>query len=141
MPKDNFQLCFQVLSKPFKNRDTRTCVVGRAEDSDVNIRPVRHPLGDGVGPEAAPLNVHVVRLLGLALGGKVHEDRGRVQLEGLEDVRPLVKVHHGEEERVGVELGVAVGVRHNVKLIAVFRRLNSLPGTQTQASIDLHMKN
>ncbi len=97
----------------------------------MNICPVRHPLGDGVGPEAAALDVHVVRLLGLALGGEVHEDRGRVQLEGLEDVRPLVKVHHGEEERVGVELGVAVRVRHNVKLIAVSRRLNSLPANSS----------
>jgi hypothetical protein len=97
----------------------------------MNIRPVRHPLGDGVGPEAAALDVHVVRLLGLALGREVHEDRGRVQLEGLEDVRALVKVHHGEEERVGVELGVAVGIRHNVKLIAVFRKLNSLPANSS----------
>ena len=48
----------------------------------------------------------------------MHEHRGCVELEGLKDVWTLVKVHHGKEELVGVELGVAVGVGHNVKLVA-----------------------
>ena len=47
----------------------------------------------------------------------MHEDRGRVELHDLEHVGSLIEVHHGEEQFVGVELGVAIGVAHQMELV------------------------
>ena len=79
-------------------------VVGRPEHPDVHLCPLSYPLGDGLGREPDPLQVHVVRLLWLPLGREVHEHRRSVQLHCLEHVCALVKVDHGKEELVGEEL-------------------------------------
>ena len=75
-----------------------TRVVGRPEDPDVHVGPLCNPLGDGVGAEAQPLDIHGVQLLGLPLLREVHEDRRRVELHDLEGVGALVEIHHGEEQ-------------------------------------------
>ena len=39
----------------------------------------------------------------------MEEGRRAVEPEGLEDLAPVVKIHHGEEHLVGVELRVSKG--------------------------------
>jgi hypothetical protein len=62
------------------------------------------------------------------LGGEVHEDRRGVEFHRLEHVAALVKVDHGEEEFVGEELGVAVGVCHEAVLVTGLLTDGALPG-------------
>jgi hypothetical protein len=44
-----------------------TCVVRRAEDSDVHLRSFHDPLGNGLRRETHSLDIHAVDALGLSL--------------------------------------------------------------------------
>ena len=102
-------------------------VVGWTKDADMNVRALTDPLGQGLGAEAHPLNVHGIRFLGLSFGWEVHEDGRRVELHDLKDVGSLIKVHHGEEHLVGVKLGVAVRIGHQMELVRGLLADGALP--------------
>ena len=91
-------------------------VVWWSEHPNVHLCPLADPFGYGLRPEAHPLYIHGVQLLGLSFGWKVHEDGSRVKLHELKYVRALVKVHHGEEHLVRIELRVAIRVGHKLVL-------------------------
>ena len=57
----------------------------------------------------------------------MHENRSRVELHDLKYVGSLVKVHHGEEHLVGVELRIAVGVGHQMEFVRGLLANGALP--------------
>jgi hypothetical protein len=81
-----------------------TCIVRRAKNSDVDVSSLCHPFGNSICTEPSALNIHVILLLCLPLGRKMHENRGCVQFQSLEDVWTLVEVDHAEEQLIRIQL-------------------------------------
>lgn len=73
-------------------------VVWWTENADLGVGSFLDPLGNSLGGDSYSLDVHCVTVLGLPLGGEMHEHRGGVQTKHLENVAAFVEVDHGEEE-------------------------------------------
>jgi hypothetical protein len=102
-------------------------VVWWTENANLDVSALLHPLSDGLSGDSNALDVHGVAVLLLSLRWEVHENRCSVESEHLENVRALVKVHHGEEELVRVDRRVAVRVGEDGVLVRCWPANHTLP--------------
>lgn len=92
-------------------------IVWWTENANGDVRSLGNEFRNRIGGEADAMDIHGVSSLWLALGREMHEHRGGVQAQKLENLGAVIEIHHSKEEFVGVSRGEAVGVGHDGELV------------------------